>query len=173
MGMPHEKFHQRIFQWAPGLIIYSATIIDFGWGMQTPLNFLLIAAGIACIGFGLFLMFQTISLFASKGKGTLAPWEPPKNLVVRSVYRHVRNPMLSGVLFILCGESLIPGSVSMVMWFLTFFVGNLIYLPLMEEPGLEKRFGESYLLYKKNVPCWIPRTKPWEQPIESSASSNH
>lgn len=157
----------------PGLIIYSAKTIDFGWALQPPLNFLLISAGTTCIAFGLFLMFQTISLFASEGKGTLAPWEPPKNLVVKGVYRHVRNPMISGVLFILCGESLILGSVAMVFWFLAFLVGNMIYLPLLEEPGLERRFGESYLVYKKNVPPWFPRTKPWEQRVEPLKKSNH
>lgn len=148
----------------PGLILYWAKTIDFGWGLKAPLNYLMIVAGTACIGIGLFLMFQTISLFASQGKGTLAPWEPPKNLVVKGVYRHVRNPMISGVLFILCGESLIFGSVAILSWFLTFLVANMFYLPLLEEPVLEKRFGESYLLYKKNVPRWIPRLKPWEQP---------
>ena len=157
----------------PGLIVYNANTINFGWAIQPPLNFVLIAAGIVCIAFGLFLMFQTISLFASEGKGTLAPWEPPKNLVVKGIYRYVRNPMISGVLFILCGESLILGSVAMVSWFLAFLVGNMIYLPLLEEPGLEKRFGESYLLYQKNVPRWIPRTKPWEQPVEPLKKSNH
>lgn len=156
----------------PGFIVYSAKTIPFGWGLQPPLNYLLIAAGTGCIAFGLFLMFQTISLFAGEGKGTLAPWEPPKNLVVKGVYRHVRNPMISGVLFILCGESLILGSFAMLSWFLIFLVGNILYLPLHEEPGLEKRFGESYSLYKRNVPRWIPRAKPWEQPVHIADQSN-
>src|SRR5262245_11384523 len=50
---------------------------------------------------GLVLMVATIRLFVTVGKGTLAPWEPPQRLVVRGVYRHVRNPMISGVFFVL------------------------------------------------------------------------
>ncbi len=148
----------------PGIILYSSGTIYFAWGLQPPLNALLLALGTACIAFGLFLMAKTISLFAGVGQGTLAPWEPPKKLVVKGVYRHVRNPMISGVLFILCGQSLIFGSTAIVAWFLFFLMGNLTYIPLLEEPGLEKRFGEDYALYKKNVPRWIPRVKPWQQP---------
>lgn len=148
----------------PGVILYSSGTINLVWGQQPPLNALLLALGTACIAFGLFLMTKTISLFAGVGQGTLAPWEPPKKLVVQGIYRHVRNPMISGVLFILCGESLIFGSTAILAWFLFFLLANLIYIPILEEPGLEKRFGEDYTLYKKNVPRWIPRLKPWEQP---------
>jgi len=148
----------------PGIILYSSGTINFLWRQQPPFNALLLAVGSACIAFGLFLMARTISLFAGVGQGTLAPWEPPKKLVVQGIYRQVRNPMISGVLFILCGESLIFGSTGILAWFLFFLWGNLIYIPILEEPGLEKRFGEDYTLYKKNVPRWIPRLHPWDQP---------
>lgn len=147
----------------PGIILYTSGTINFAWGMQPPLNTLLLALGAACIALGLFLMVKTISLFAGVGEGTLAPWEPPKKLVVKGIYRYVRNPMISGVLFILCGESLIFGSTAIVAWFFFFLLVNLTYIPLLEEPGLDKRFGEDYALYKMNVPRWIPRLHPWEQ----------
>jgi protein-S-isoprenylcysteine O-methyltransferase Ste14 len=148
----------------PGIILYSSGTINFAWGLEPPLNALLLTLGAACIALGLFLMAKTISLFAGVGQGTLAPWEPPKKLVVKGIYRHVRNPMISGVLFILCGETLCFSSTAILAWFLFFLLANLIYIPILEEPGLEKRFGEDYTLYKKNVPRWIPRPHPWEQP---------
>jgi protein-S-isoprenylcysteine O-methyltransferase Ste14 len=110
---------------------------------------------------GSVLMYQTIALFATIGKGTLAPWDPPKNLVVNGIYRHVRNPMISGVCFLLLGETLIMGSSSQAIWTLTFWLANVIYLPLVEEPKLDKRFGEDYENYKKNVPRWIPMRTAW------------
>ncbi len=148
----------------PGNILYFSVTINFAWGLQPPTNALLLTLGTACIAFGLLLMAKTISLFASEGQGTLAPWQPPKKLVVQGIYRHVRNPMISGVLFILCGESLIFGSTAIFAWFLIFLLGNLIYIPILEEPGLKKRFGQDYSLYKRNVPRWIPRLSAWEQP---------
>jgi protein-S-isoprenylcysteine O-methyltransferase Ste14 len=84
--------------------------------------------------------------------------------VVRGPYRHVRNPMISGVLFILAGEALVLGSLPLLIWFLAFFAANSVWMPLIEEPGLERRFGEEYIEYKREVPRWLPRLKPWEQP---------
>ena len=106
-------------------------------------------------------MYRTISLFAGFGDGTLAPWDPPQRLVVRGVYRRVRNPMLSGVFFVLVGEAALLGSPQVLAWFLVAFAVNAAYIPLIEEPGLLYRFGDEYLDYKRNVPRWIPRLKPW------------
>jgi protein-S-isoprenylcysteine O-methyltransferase Ste14 len=70
--------------------------------------------------------------------------------------------MISGVFCILLGEGVLFGSKSLLIWFAVFAIGNLIYMPLFEEPGLERRFGEDYVRYKKHVPRWIPRRTPWE-----------
>ena len=75
--------------------------------------------------------------------------------------------MISGVLSILLGEATIPGSVLLFFWFIVFLLLNMIYMPLFEEPGLERRFGAEYALYKKNVLRWIPRLKPWDTPFQS------
>ncbi len=125
---------------------------------------LLIVAGVASLAIGLTLFFFTVSQFARRGKGTLAPWDPPRVLVVEGVYRYVRNPMISGVLFVLLAESLLTGSQPVLIWFGLFFAANLVYLPLFEEPGLKARFGDRYLIYQKNVPRWIPRLRPWNPP---------
>ena len=72
--------------------------------------------------------------------------------------------MISGVMAILLGETILFGSISLVYWFLAFVLVNAIYMPLFEEPGLEQRFGDDYIRYKQNVPRWIPRLKPWDAP---------
>jgi protein-S-isoprenylcysteine O-methyltransferase Ste14 len=59
-------------------------------------------------------------------------------------------------------EAIFFGSWWLLAWFGFALLVNLIYIPLVEEPGLAERFGEDYLLYKRNVPRWIPRWRPWE-----------
>lgn len=121
----------------------------------------MIAAGGLAIGIGSVLLYKSIQLFSTIGHGTLAPWNPPKRLVVDGMYRHVRNPMILGVLIIILGEAILLGSIFIFLWFVIFAVGNHLYFIKREEPELVVRFGEEYLLYKRNVPRWIPRLKLW------------
>ena len=127
--------------------------------------------GLCAVLLGLILLIWTINLFARLGRGTLAPWEPPKRLVVTGPYRYVKNPMITGVLFILLGEALLLHSWPIAAWMVFFFITNAIYFPLVEEKGLERRFGEGYVLYGKNVPRWIPRLRPWDKPKENKSGS--
>jgi protein-S-isoprenylcysteine O-methyltransferase Ste14 len=125
---------------------------------------LVMVAGVAALMIGFTLFISTVVGFATRGKGTLAPWDPPRELVVVGVYRYVRNPMISGVLFLLLAESLLTGSRRLLGWFGLFLLVNIVYIPLFEEPGLSARFGERYSVYKKHVPRWIPRVTPWSPP---------
>ena len=137
---------------------------SFGLWQSVPASRLVLPViGGICICLGLLLMVATIRLFVTVGKGTLAPWEPTQRLVVQGVYRHVRNPMISGVLFVLLGESVVTASLAIFCWFLVFFAVNAVYIPFSEEPGLVIRFGDDYLTYERNVPRWIPRVMPWER----------
>lgn len=111
---------------------------------------------------GLSLFVYTLSLFHNVGKGTLAPWQPTRKLVIRGPYRYCRNPMITGVLFILIGESLILHSTNILIWSGIFYLINTAYFLLKEEPDLSRRFGEEYLKYKGNVPRWIPRRTPYQ-----------
>ncbi len=113
---------------------------------------------------GLALAVWTMRLFATIGRGTPAPWDPPQKLVVRGPFRHVRNPMISSVLMMLGAEALAFGSWPLAAWLVVFFAANAIYFPLSEEKGLEARFGDDYRLYKANVPRWIPRLRGWDPP---------
>ncbi len=103
----------------------------------------------------------SVTLFTRVGRGTLAPWDPTRRLVAVGPYRHVRNPMISGVALMLSGEALFFGSRSVTLWAATFLLANHVYFVLLEEPGLEERFGEEYRAYKAHVPRWIPRLRPW------------
>ena len=124
-----------------------------GWLLGLPL---------ALAGFA--LMATTIRFFARSGEGTLAPWDPTRRLVVAGPYRHVRNPMITGVFAVLLGESLAFRSAGLFLWFGTFVAINLVYIPLVETPALRARFGADYDEYAANVPAWIPRRTPWEPP---------
>ena len=158
--------HLRAILLLPGTVtvVIPAIILCFagiGWP-SFPWNIALPIIGSVFIFLGLSLMVRTNRLFATVGKGTLAPWNPPQKLVVRGVYRHVRNPMITGVCCILLGEAIFFGSLPLLGLFGFGLILNLIYIPLFEEPGLVKRFGDDYLLYKRNVPRWVPRLTPWE-----------
>ena len=94
-------------------------------------------------------------------RGTLAPWDPPRELVVRGPYRYVRSPMISGVVLALFGESLVLQSAPHAEWAVGFLIINLVYIPLLEEPMLRIRFGDSYREYCRHVPRIVPRLSPW------------
>jgi protein-S-isoprenylcysteine O-methyltransferase Ste14 len=150
----------------PGMVtvVIPATIL-YRTGVTwppSPWNVVLPIVGSLVICLGLILAIWTIGLFSTVGEGTLAPWNPPQKLVVRGVYRHVRNPMITGVCCLLLGEAIVFGSLPLLGLFAFGLILNLIYIPLSEEPGLAKRFGDDYLHYKRNVPRWIPRWTPWK-----------
>jgi protein-S-isoprenylcysteine O-methyltransferase Ste14 len=147
----------------PGTILWLAGPDTLGlWQSVLATRVVLPALGGALLCLGLVLMVATIRLFVTVGKGTLAPWNPTQRLVVQGVYRHVRNPMIAGVFFVLLGEAVLAASLPLLGWFAAFVAVNAVYIPLAEEPGLVKRFGSDYLAYKRNVPRWVPRLRPWE-----------
>jgi protein-S-isoprenylcysteine O-methyltransferase Ste14 len=148
----------------PALTLASTDTLSSGWAVPMLWRLALMSAGLLCLGAGIWLLGQTISLFAIHGHGTLAPWDPPTHLVVRGVYRHVRNPMISGVISILLGESLLLGSSLLALWCMLFTGINLLVIPLYEEPQLEARFGAEYHAYKQHVPRWIPHRRAWHPP---------
>lgn len=175
----------------PALILRRTNNRRAGWGLPRPWNALPVASGLLLIGAGLALLAQTVRLFATRGQGTLAPWEPPRHLVVDGIYRRVRNPMISGALSILLGESIVFGSRQLLFWFVAAFGLNLVYIPLFEERGwsrravrgtaayiplfeergLARRFGSEYHAYRQHVPRWIPLVQPWTPPWEEARAS--
>ena len=120
--------------------------------------------GILALIPGLLLIISTVRIFIRFGDGTPAPWDPPKNFVIRGPYQHARNPMISGVILLLFAQSMLLRSIPIGVWTILFAAGNFLYIPLVEEKDLKKRFGESYMEYQANVPRWIPRLSLWNEP---------
>jgi protein-S-isoprenylcysteine O-methyltransferase Ste14 len=142
---------------APALILLLGDGTSVGWGLGSSWAALPVAIGLVLIAAGLSLWLWTVRLFARIGKGTLAPWDPTRRLVVEGPYAHVRNPMITAVLAVLLGEAALFGSLDLLIWAAIFFAVNWIYFVFSEEPGLERRFGDDYRAYRRRVPRWIPR----------------
>lgn len=129
-------------------------------------------AGSAVVLFvpGLALFCASVHHFFAYGRGTLAPWDPPRRLVVRGPYRYVRNPMISGVMLMLCGLALGLRSWPHGIWAALFVLGNAVYIPAIEEPSLERRFGAAYREYGEHVGRFLPRARPWSGGVRPDAS---
>lgn len=143
----------------PFWLLTAFAASDSRWGDSAPLMWLPRLAGGVFIGVGCVLFVWCVGLFARVGLGTLAPWDPTRKLVAAGPYRLVRNPMISGVALMLTGQALLWGSWVMAGWAGLFILINHIYFVLVEEPGLERRFGEPYRGYKAQVPRWLPRLR--------------
>jgi len=116
--------------------------------------------GLFCIAVGIALLTSCICEFARSGRGTLAPLDPPRDLVVRGLYRYVRNPMYLGVTMIILGEAFLARSRSLVLYWMAWFVGANLFVIGYEGPALRRRFGHSYELYARQVGRWLPRFRP-------------
>tara|TARA_Y100000590_G_C15514174_1_gene936590 strand:- start:446 stop:952 length:507 start_codon:yes stop_codon:yes gene_type:complete len=113
---------------------------------------------------GLFLSIWSVRTFYKLGgDGTPGPWKPVSNLIIKGPYQYVRNPMLIGVFFLLLFESIFFTSISLFIWFIVFFIGNIIYFKSFEEKELTRRFGIEYEDYKKNVSMIFPNFKPYNK----------
>lgn len=148
------------------IVIIPSTLVSLthptlAWTLPPLLAAPLTLLAVTLAAIGLALIITTVNHFTRLGRGTLAPWDPPKRLVIVGPYRYVRNPMYAGVLFLLLAESVAFRSWAVFLWFAFFLTANLIYVPLSEEPGLIARFGDAYREYQRYVPPWIPRLTPW------------
>ena len=140
----------------PALILY---LTDYCWQANHPL---LLVLGCVLLSCGLGFAVWTMRLFHSLGHGTAAPWDPPRRLVVAGPYRHVRNPMLTSVFIMQASEALLLNSPALFALLVVFVAVNMLYFPLVEEKNLEHRFGDAYREYRRHVPRWIPRLRPWQ-----------
>lgn len=151
-------------------IVIPASIVNWPHvhmlDLGSPLIVGLAFVGGLLIACGLGLLIWTVLLFDREGKGTLGVGKvmgEPVDLVVQGPYRHVRNPMITGVLCILLGEAAVLASGWLLLWFAIFFVCIASFIRLWEEPHLAQRYGSAYLDYRGNVPRWIPRISAWTQ----------
>jgi len=113
------------------------------------------AEGVAIFLTGAFVLLWCVRDFYTTGKGTLAPWDPPRHLVRVGLYRRSRNPMYVGVLLILIGWTLAFRSRSLLIY--TSVVAVLFHLRVLlyEEPWLARTFPDKWPTYKSGVPRWL------------------
>jgi len=139
------------------LFVIAAVYIDNTLNLPgLNLNIWNIVISTLLLIFGLFCVIWSIIHFL-KVKGTPVPVNPPPKLVCTGPYAYTRNPMLTGVFFLMFGIGFWIGSLSLILIFTPLFIlANTLELKQIEEPELEKRLGEEYLEYKKRTPMFIP-----------------
>lgn len=139
----------------PWLIVSrSGAVPPRDWGTVQALALVPIALGVS-------ILVRCIWEFAVRGRGTLAPVDPPKHLVVTGLYRYVRNPMYVGGVTLLLGEAALFRSVALLEYAAVWFLLVNAFVMFFEEPVLQRRFGESYDRYRRAVHRWLPG-KPYE-----------
>ena len=128
---------------------------DAGLGIELPSGSQ--AFGLVLAIPGALLVLACVGSFIFRGRGTPAPFDPPVLFVPTGPYRYVRNPMYLGAAFVLAGYGLFEKSASVVLLAAGFLLVMHLFVILLEEPGLERRFGDSYVEYKRAVNRWLPR----------------
>ncbi len=130
----------------------------WAWGFPIP------AAGVLVV-------FWCVRDFSVSGKGTLAPWDPPKHLVVVGLFRYVRNPMYIGVILLVLGWALVLGSPLVGAY--TAVLGAFFHFRVVtaEEPWLSRQFPSQWPDYAAAVPRWIPRATPWQGLSDGKSTS--
>jgi protein-S-isoprenylcysteine O-methyltransferase Ste14 len=96
-----------------------------------------------------------VVLFVARGRGTPAPFDPPRRFVASGLYRYSRNPMYLGGFLTLCGYGLYEQSPSILLLACAGLVLAHLFVVLLEEPGLRTRFGPDYEAYLRTVPRWL------------------
>jgi protein-S-isoprenylcysteine O-methyltransferase Ste14 len=119
------------------------------WG---PAQVLALALGALGIGIYLWCLWD----FATVGRATPAPIDPPRTLVVRGLYRYVRNPMYLGVLLVLVAHVILFASRPLLLYALAWLGVVHLFVVLYEEPALTRRFDGSYEQYRAAVRRWVP-----------------
>jgi protein-S-isoprenylcysteine O-methyltransferase Ste14 len=116
-----------------------------------------VSLGVVLTVIGAAVGLSCVFLFATRGRGTPAPFDAPREFVAAGPYRYVRNPMYIGGLLVLGGLGLALRSPAILLLALGAAVLVHYFVVIVEEPGLERRFGDSYRTYKRSVNRWLPR----------------
>ena len=144
--------------WIPRRIHLSPEqIYHFDIGIYRYLGLIPIVLGVA-----IFIFCSGSFVFVAKG--TPIPFTPTKELIVTGLYRFVRNPLYIAGVLVLSGEAILFQSLGIFIYCLVMF-GIFYVQVLMEETILAEKFGARYVQYRKSVPRWIPRLKPYKENV--------
>ncbi|MCJ7511558.1 MAG: isoprenylcysteine carboxylmethyltransferase family protein [Anaerolineales bacterium] len=142
----------------PGVavLVIPYLILQATGGMIEPQGLLgVVLIALALLGAGMVVWVSVT--FVAKGRGTPVPIQPPQNFVAEGLYQFVRNPMYVGALLILFAEAILFRSAWILLYAGTMWLALHTFTVLLEEPQLDRRFGETYRQYKTQTPRWIPR----------------
>jgi protein-S-isoprenylcysteine O-methyltransferase Ste14 len=156
-------------------VVATALVLVPQWILRTdgraqPAPGMMRYGGLLLFGAGFALMIWCWYEFVTRGRGTPAPIDPPRRLVVAGPYRYVRNPMYVAALLILVGQAVLFESVSLLWYAAGFGLIAHAFVVGYEERTLARRFGTDYAAYRAAVGRWLPRRL---RPYEPEASAGH
>jgi protein-S-isoprenylcysteine O-methyltransferase Ste14 len=141
---------------APGMVAGYIPLALLRKGPQIETGFLAYVA-LPLWGIGIVMLLWSFWNFLIQGRGTPAPIDPPKELVVIGFYRYVRNPMYVGVFLMIIGYFLWFKFVALIIYLAIAFLTVHLFVTRYEEPTLKRMFGAAYEEYLNRVPRWIPK----------------
>jgi protein-S-isoprenylcysteine O-methyltransferase Ste14 len=148
------------FALAPGVAAGLVPWLITGWEAESmPLALRILGA--LLVGAGVPVLVAAFARFVTEGRGTPAPVAPTERLVVGGLYRWVRNPMYVAVSSVIAGQALLLGSVALTLYLAAFVAAVTAFVKLYEEPTLVESYGAEYEAYRRAVPGWRPRLRPW------------
>ena len=150
-----------------GIVLVALPYSMISREIRAPVPIPLRALGLLLAAVGASVVLSCLRDFVVRGRGTPAPWDPPRRLVVAGLYRYVRNPMYVGALALLAGEGILFGSRNVLLYTGFFWIATHLFVLIYEEPHLERAFEGEYEEYRSAVPRWLPRLRPWT-PRETS-----
>lgn len=152
------------FLLAPGVVVGLLPWALTRWQAREPLPYWAparVLGGVLLVA-GLIALVRAFVRFVVEGRGTPAPVAAPERLVVGGAYRHVRNPMYVAVLAAIVGQALLLGRLGLLAYAGGTWLLVAAFVRFYEEPTLASRFGADYEAYRRAVPAWWPRLRPWE-----------
>ena len=136
------------------LAIFVDKLLVLPWPVQDNFSWTI---GYALMAIGAAMVAWTVYYFR-RSRGTPVPVNPPQELITSGLYRHTRNPMLTGVFLFMFGLGFAIHSLSLVLVFVPLYaLAHVWELKQIEEPELVKRFGDEFLAYRERTPMFFPR----------------
>lgn len=148
---------------APGTVVGLIPWLITRWEFREPLPYWIVAqaVGVLLICAGLAPVVHAFAQFSRAG-GTPMPIAPTQHLVVSGSNRYVRNPMYVGLLAVIVGQALLFGRFSLLLYAAAAWAVTASFVRWYEEPTLARQFGADYEAYRRAVPAWRPRLRPWK-----------
>ena len=148
---------------APGVMAGLVPWLLTGWDARHPAQYwaVLRVVGALLIAAGAVVLVHGFVRFVVEGGGTPAPVAPTERLVVSGAYAYVRNPMYSAVAATIVGQALLLAQLSLGLYAAVFVAVTSAFAHWYEEPTLARRYGAEYDAYRRAVPAWLPRARPW------------